>query len=219
MRIGSLLIAVTVASLVAGCSSEEPEAEPTPTPSTSTSTSESSTPSATPDEGLDADSARVALEAVGSPEDGDFDGGQFDYDKPLLRGQLAADGHLSSDSWDVYVELDNGQVGSWGAGMDVWDSARAARVGAEREAAFLTCDGPRRPVAVPDTGDRFLVATSCRKPGDDGFRATASASDGLVSRNLTVAASTRAVTERGLVAAWASLTATSAEVVAGLPSS
>ena len=99
------------------------------------------------------------------------------------------------------------------------DSPRAARVAADREAGFLSCDGPRHPVALPDIGDRFLAATSCRKPGDDGFRATASASDGLVSRNLTVAARTRALTERGLVAAWASLTATSAEVVASLPSS
>ncbi len=224
MRIGSLLVAVTVTVLVSGCSSEEPGAEPAPTrsastPSEPTSSSTSSASTASPSEGLTADSARVALEAVGSPEDGEFDGGKFDYDKPLLRGQLAADGHLSSDSWDVYVELDNGQVGSWGAGMDVWDSPRAARVGAEREAGFLTCDGPRRPVALPDTGDRFLVATSCRKPGNDGWRATAAASDGLVSRNLTVAARTRAVTERGLVAAWASLTDTAAEVVASLPSS
>jgi hypothetical protein len=210
VRIGSLLITVTVAGLVAGCSSDEPGADPAPTPSTSTSSS-------SPAKGLTADSARVALEVVGSPQDGEFDGGRFDYDRPLLRGQLAADGHLSAVSWDVYVSLDDGQAGAWGAGMDVWESPRAARSAAEREAGFLSCDGPRRPVALPDTGDRLLVATSCRKPGFDGFRATASASDGLVSRNLTVSARTRALTERGLVAAWVSLSDTSAEVVAALP--
>ena len=74
----------------------------------------------------------------------------------ILRGQLAADGHLSSASWDVYVVLDDGQIGAWGAGMDVWDSTAAAREAAEREAGFFSCDGPREPVAdLDESADDF----------------------------------------------------------------
>jgi hypothetical protein len=215
VRTGLLLSLALAAAIGTGCSSEEPEGS-SPTTSSSSS-SAAATASASPAGELDVESSRAALEAVGSPEDGVFDGGQFDYDRPLLRGQLAADGHLSAVSWDNYFVLDNGQVGAWGAGMDVWETPRAARVAAKREAFFFGCPGPRHLIALPDTGDRFQAATSCRKPANDGWRATAAASNGVVSRNLTVAARTRALTERGLVAAWASLTATSDEVRALLP--
>ena len=135
----------------------------------------------------------------------------------ILRGQLAADGHLSSASWDVYVVLDDGQIGAWGAGMDVWDSTAAAREAAEREAGFFSCDGPREPVTDLDDGaDDLLVATSCKKPGNDGYRATASAADGFVTRNLTVAAATRELTVAGLVAVWESLSAAADRLVADL---
>ena len=106
--------------------------------------------------------------------------------------------------------------------MDVWDSTAAAREAAEREAGFFSCDGPRQPVTQLDQGDDdqgdddLAEATSCRKPGNDGYRATASAADGFVTRNLTVAAATRELTVAGLLAVWESLSATSDQLVADL---
>ena len=165
---------------------------------------------------LTPDSAAAALAGLDVPAAGGFDGGEYDVGEAILRGQLAADGHLSAGSWDVYVVLDNNQIGAWGAGMDVWDSPAAAQAGARDQGTFYTCAGPRTPVELPAGDDDVLEATVCRKPGGDGFRATASASDDVVSRNLTVAARSRAVTERGLVAVWQTLSATSDELLAEL---
>jgi hypothetical protein len=188
-----LVLLVCALTLVAACSDPEPSAPPS------------------------VDEASAALEGLAPPEDGEFDGGEFDVSKSILRGQLAADGHLSSASWDVYVVLDDGQIGAWGAGMDVWDSTAAAREAAEREAGFFSCEGPREPVTdLDDDPDDFVVATSCKKPGNDGYRATASAADGFVTRNLTVAAATRELTVAGLLAVWESLSATSDQLVADL---
>jgi hypothetical protein len=182
-----------VLALATGCSDPEPAVPPT------------------------VDEAAAALESLTPPADGEFDGGEFDVSESILRGQLAADGHLSSASWDVYVVLDDGQIGAWGAGMDLWDSAAAARDAAEREAGFFSCDGPREPVTELDDGDDdFLEATSCRKPGNDGYRATASASDGFVTRNLTVAAASRELTVAGLVAVWESLSTTADQLATDL---
>ena len=82
------------------------------------------------------------------------------------------------------------------------------REAAEREAGFFSCDGPREPVADLDEGaDEVLVATSCKKPGNDGHRATASAANGHVTLDLRLvaAAATEAYTVAGLLAVLGSL--------------
>jgi hypothetical protein len=157
--------------------------------------------------------AERALADVGRPGSDSFEHGSFDFGRPIPGVGSEDEERLASMSWDVYYVLDDGDVGSWGAGMDVFGSATAARESAEHLATFWVCDGPRMPVEVDDEGYDVLEASTCKRPTAEGYYATLSAADGLVTANLAVASHDRDVAAAALVAVWAQLSDSAQQVV------
>ena len=160
--------------------------------------------------------AEGALVAVGRPASATFDLGSFDFGAPVEGVGSHEEGRLASMSWDVYYVLDDGSVGAWGAGMDVFESVEAARAGAQKLATFWSCSGPRTPLDTiePETFD-YVDASTCKRPGErGGYYATLSAADGVVTANLTLGAKDREVAATALVAVWASLSDSTQKVVA-----
>lgn len=165
----------------------------------------SSPPSAT--------AAEHALADVGRPASAGFEHGSFDFSRQIRGVGDDEEDRLASMSWDIYYVLDDGDVGAWGAGMDVFGSAEAARDAAEDLATFWVCDGPRSPVEVEDDRYDVLDASTCRRPTGVGYYATLSAADGLVTANLAVASRDRDVAAAALVAVWAEFSASAQQVV------
>jgi hypothetical protein len=160
-----------------------------------------------------APAAERALADVGRPSSASFEHGSFDFSRQIEGVADEDDDRLASMSWDIYYVLDDGDVGSWGAGMDVFGSAEAAREAAEELATFWVCDGPRKPVEVEDERYDVLDASTCRRPTGVGYYATLSAADGLVTANLAVASRDRDVAAAALVAVWAEFSASAQQVV------
>jgi hypothetical protein len=156
--------------------------------------------------------AEQALVDVGRPASASFEHGSFDFSRQIEGVGSEDEGRLASMSWDVYYVLDDGDVGSWGAGMDVFGSDEAARESAEELARFWVCDGPREQVEVDDEGYDVLEASTCRRPTADGYYATLSASDGPVTANLAVASRDRDVAAAALVAVWGAFSTSARQV-------
>ncbi|MEJ7831667.1 MAG: hypothetical protein WKF79_02035 [Nocardioides sp.] len=164
--------------------------------------------------------AEAILQVVGVPSDRDFAGGSFEFADPFVGGSSAEDGRLASSSWDVYFVRDTGDVGAWGAGLDIFDSVEAAQRSAQKVATFSVCEGPRQPVDGIDGSDYdVLEAISCPRVADDGYVAYVSASDGVVTANLTVSGPTRTSATTAVVEVWASLSETAQGAVERLPRS
>jgi hypothetical protein len=157
--------------------------------------------------------AEQALGDVGRPGSASFEHGSFDFSRQIEGVGSEEEDRLASMSWDVYYVLDDGDVGAWGSGMDVFGSAAAARESAEHLATFLVCDGPRTRVEMEDEGYDLLEASTCRRPTADGYYATLSAADGPVTANLAVASHDRAVAVAALAAVWAQFSASTQQVV------
>lgn len=160
--------------------------------------------------------AERALDDAGRPASASFDLGSFDFGKPIEGVASAEEGLVAGRSWDVYYVLADGDVGAWGAGMDVFDSEDAARSSAERLATYWVCAGPREPVTIDTEEYDVLEASTCRRPTEEGYYATLSAADGLVTANLTIAARDRVVAASALRAVWASLSRNTARAVDAL---
>lgn len=160
--------------------------------------------------------ATRAVDDLANPADGEFAHGSFDFSDQLGSKPARRDGRLTSTSWDVYYVLDDGDVGAWGAGLDVFDSADAAAAAADLLATFWVCDGPREPVSLEADGYDVLEASTCKRPSEDGYYATLSAADGVVTANLTLASYDREVAEAALVAVWGSLSERTQDVVEDL---
>lgn len=157
--------------------------------------------------------AEQALADVGRPGSASFEHGSFDFSRQIEGVGSEEEDRLASTSWDIYYVLDDGDVGSWGAGMDVFASAAAARESAESLATFWVCDGPRTRVEMEDDGYDLLDASTCRRPTADGYYATLSAADGPVTANLAVASHDREVAVAALAAVWARFSASAQQVV------
>jgi hypothetical protein len=159
--------------------------------------------------------AEQALVALGRPASARFDASSFDFSDPIKGVGSGEEDRLASMSWDVYYVLDNGAVGAWGAGMDVFGSAGAAEVSAVKQATFWICEGPRTALDTIARGTYdYLDASTCKRPGEEtGYYATLSAADGVVTANLTVGAQDREVAASALVAVWASLSDSTQAVV------
>ncbi|GAB3245036.1 hypothetical protein [Nocardioides dilutus] len=157
--------------------------------------------------------AEQALADVGRPSSASFEHGSFDFSRQIKGVGNEDDDRLASMSWDIYYVLDDGDVGAWGAGMDVFGSAEAARESAEELATFWVCDGPREPVEVEDPRYDLLEASTCKRPTGVGYYATLSAADGLVTANLAVASRDRGVATAALVAVWAEFSVSAQQVV------
>jgi hypothetical protein len=162
---------------------------------------------------LSVPAAEQALADVGRPSSASFEHGSFDFSRQIEGVANDDDDRLASMSWDIYYVLDDGDVGSWGAGMDVFGSAEAAREAAVELATFWVCDGPRKPVEVDDERYDVLDASTCRRPTSVGYYATLSAADGQVTANLAVASRDRDVAAAALLAVWAEFSASAQQVV------
>ena len=181
----TIRVGLLVGLLLVGCGDDEP---------------------APPEEG--STTAQQVLDELAPPAGGEYPGGSFEFSRPIDGGSAGGHGRVASTSWDVYY-VAGGSNGSWGAGLDVFDTAdRAAQV-TEDDAGFF-CTGTRREVgALADDG---LWAYSCRRPTEGGFYATLDAVDGTVAANLTVSGPTRGAAESALTAVWASLAPTVLDV-------
>ncbi|MBJ7358966.1 hypothetical protein [Nocardioides sp.] len=160
--------------------------------------------------------AERVLDDLERPASASFDLGSFDFGKPIDGVASAEDGLLAGRSWDVYYVLDDGAVGAWGAGLDVFGSEDAARASAERLADYWVCAGPREPLEIDVDGYDVLDASTCRRPTEEGYYATLSAADGPVTANLTLAAQDPEVAATALRAVWESLSRSTRQAVDAL---
>ncbi len=150
--------------------------------------------------------ARSALQAAQSPEDGTFDAGNFRFSRPFDAGSAPEDGRLASYSWDIAYHLDSGDLGSWSAGLDVFDAPDAALESARKVSGRWPCKD--EPVAIDDLAEDhvdYLEASYCKKLSAEGFVAQLSTADGPVTVNLTVGGTSPESTSAALAAVWGSL--------------
>ena len=186
-----LALLVSVAAL-SGCRRDEPAPGPEP---------------------MTAAQVQEVLARDGPSGDGRFPGGTFTVGSPFDNSDSPFDdadtadgsgisGRVASASWDIYWHRDDGDVGSWGVGIDVLRTPGRAARALDEEAAFW-CPGDRR--EVQDLGGGGLTdvrASSCRRAGGDGFYATLDATDGQVLTSLTVGGPTRRSAVAALRAVW-----------------
>lgn len=158
------------------------------------------------DEQVSVAEARSALQVAQAPEDGTFDAGTFRFSRAFDAGSAPEDGRLASYSWDIAYHLDSGGLGSWSAGLDVFDAPDAALESARKVSGRWPCKG--EPVPIDDlAGDHvdYLDASYCKKLSAEGFVAQLSTADGPVTVNLTVGGTSPESTSAALAAVWGSL--------------
>ncbi len=157
------------------------------------------------DEQVSATEARSALQKAQAPEDGTFDAGSFRFSRAFDAGSAPEDGRLASSSWDIAYHLDSGGLGSWSAGLDVFDAPDAALESARKVSGRWPCKG--EPVPIDDLADHvdYLEASYCKKLIGEGFVAQLSTADGPVTVNLTVGGTSPESTSAALAAVWGSL--------------